>query len=157
MARTTPATRFLASRNIDFTLHGYEYAPGADRVGLQAAEALQEHPARVLKTLMILIDGRPGCAILPSDRTLSMKKVAVALGGRSAQLMAPADALRISGYHVGGISPFGQRRSVPVVLEAAAMREALVFINAGQRGLQLQIAPSDAVAALGAIVAAITA
>jgi len=155
MAKTTPATRFLAEAGITHQVHSYDYAPDGARVGLQAADALGEHPARVLKTLMIEIDDRPACALLPSDRELSMKKVAAALGAKSARMMKPADAERITGYHIGGISPFGQKRRLPVAIEAAAMGGPLVYINGGQRGLQVRLAPDDAARALNAVVAEI--
>jgi len=157
MSRTTRATQFLTQAKVAHSVHSYDYAPGGERVGLQAAEALGEAPSRVLKTLMIEIDGRPACAVIPSDRELSMKKVAAALGAKSAQMMKPADAERITGYHVGGISPFGQKKRIPVAFEAGALAEALVYINGGQRGLQVRLAPGDAVRALGATGAAIVA
>jgi len=157
MAKSTRATRFLAEAGIAHQVHSYDYAPDGARVGLQAADALGEDPARVLKTLMIEIDDRPACALLPSDRELSMKKVAAALGAKSARMMKPADAERITGYHVGGISPFGQKKRIPVAFEAGALAEALVYINGGQRGLQVRLAPGDAVRALGATGAAIVA
>jgi len=153
MSRTTRATQVLIQAKVAHGVHSYDYDPGSERVGLQAAEALGEDPCRVLKTLMIEIDGKPACAVIPSDRELSMKKVAAALGAKSAQMMKPADAERITGYHVGGISPFGQKKRVPVAIEAAAMAEALVYINGGQRGLQVRLAPGDAASALGATVA----
>jgi Cys-tRNA(Pro)/Cys-tRNA(Cys) deacylase len=157
MSRTTRATQVLTQAKVAHSVHSYDYDPGSERVGLQAAEALGEDPCRVLKTLMIEIDGKPACAVIPSDRELSMKKVAAALGAKSAQMMKPADAERITGYHVGGISPFGQKKRVPVAIEAAAMAEALVYINGGQRGLQVRLAPGDAAKALGAVVAALVA
>lgn len=157
MSRTTRATQFLTQAKVAHSVHSYDYAPGGERVGLQAAEALGEDPSRVLKTLMIEIDGKPACAVIPSDRELSMKKAAAALGGRSAQMMKPADAERITGYHVGGISPFGQKKRVPVAIEAAAMAEAQVYINGGQRGLQVRLAPGDAAKALGAVMAEVVA
>ena len=138
-----------------FTLHEYDYNPGADRVGLQAAEAIGESPARVLKTLMTRVDGKPACVILPSDREVSMKKLAAALGGKSAEMMPPADAERMTGYKVGGISPFGQMRRVPVAIEASALEHALVYLNGGQRGLQVRMDPRDIVRLLNATVAAL--
>lgn len=157
MASATRATKALEAAGVAFTVHAYDYDPNADRVGLQAAEALGEAPERVLKTLMVLLDGKPVCAILPSDGEVAMKKLAAALGGKSAQMMKPADAERLTGYKVGGISPFGQMRKIPVVVEASALEHALVYINGGQRGLQVRLAPDDAVTVLGALVAAITA
>ncbi|MGN6357688.1 MAG: Cys-tRNA(Pro) deacylase [Novosphingobium sp.] len=157
MASATRATKALEVARVAFTVHSYDYDPGADRVGLQAAEALGEAPERVLKTLMVLLDGKPVCAILPSNREVAMKKLAAALGGKSAAMMKPADAERLTGYKVGGISPFGQTKRVPVVVEAAVLEHDLVYINGGQRGLQVRLAPGDAVAVLGAVVAAIAA
>lgn len=157
MSRTTRATQFLSQAKVAHSVHSYDYAPGGERVGLQAAEALGELPARVLKTLMIEIDGRTACAVIPSDRELSMKKVAAALGGKSAQMMKPADAERVTGYHVGGISPFGQKKRLPVAIEHDALTEDQVYVNGGQRGLQVRLAPGDAARALDAVVAALTA
>src|SRR3546814_3930760 len=108
--------------------------PTADRIGLQAAEAMGQPPERVLKTLMALVDGKPVCVILPSDREVSMKKLAAVFRGKSAQMMKPADAERLTGYKVGGISPFRQKRKVPTAIEAEAMAHLQVFINGGQRG-----------------------
>lgn len=152
MAKTTRATKALEQAGIAFTVHAYDYDPGAERVGLQAAEAIGEDPARVLKTLMALVDGKPACVIVPSDREVSMKKLAAAFGGRSADMMKPADAERISGYKVGGISPFGQMRKVRSAIEAEAMAHPLVYVNGGQRGLQVRLAPADAAKLLDALV-----
>ena len=117
MSRSTRATKVLEDSSVTFTLHTYEYDPNADRVGIQAAEALGESPDRVLKTLMALVDRKPVCVIVPSDREVSMKKLAAALGGKSAEMMKPAEAERVTGYKVGGISPFGQMRKVPTAIE----------------------------------------
>ena len=155
MAKTTRATRFLEKLGVAFSVHAYEYDPDADSIGLQAAEALGEPPSRVLKTLMAELDGKPVCVVLPSDREVSMKKLAAALGGKSAAMMKPAEAERVTGYHVGGISPFGQKKAVPTALDQAALSEPHVFINAGQRGLQLRLDPNDAARAMKAVVAAL--
>lgn len=157
MAKTTRATQTLNKLGIAFTTHSYEYDPDAESIGLQAAEALGEPPSRVLKTLMAELDGKPVCVVLPSDREVSMKKLAAALGGKSATMMKPADAERLTGYHVGGISPFGQKKLVPTAIEAAALSEPHVFINGGQRGLQIRLDPDDARRALEAITASVVA
>jgi len=157
MSKSTRATKALEQAGISFAVRTYDYDPNADRIGMQAAEALGEPPERVLKTLMALVDGKPACVILPSDREVSMKKLAAALGGKSAQMMKPADAERMSGYKVGGISPFGQMRKVPTAIEEQAMAQDLVFINGGQRGLQVQLSPRDAAALLQAVVAPLVA
>ncbi len=157
MSKATRATKFLEQAGVAFTVGVYDYDPDADKIGLQAAEALGEPPQRVLKTLMALVDGKPVCVIVPSDREVSMKKLAAAFGGKSAQMMKPADAERLSGYKVGGISPFGQTKPPRAALEAKAMEEPYVYINGGQRGLQVRLAPPDALAALKAIAAPLTA
>lgn len=157
MSKATRATRALEGAKIPFSVHRYDYDPDADRIGMQAAEALGEPPARVLKTLMALADGKPVLAILPSDRQVAMKRLAAALGAKSAEMMKPADAERLSGYKVGGISPFGQMRRVPAVIEESALAEPFVYINGGQRGLQVRLAPADAAQLIAATVAAITA
>src|SRR5262245_43724099 len=157
MSKTTRATKMLERAGVAFTVHSYHYDPNADQIGLQAAAALGEPPERVLKTLMALVDGKAACVIVPSDQEVSMKRLAAALGGKSAQMMKPADAERISGYKVGGISPFGQMRRVPTLIEVQALAHDLVYINGGQRGLQVRLQPQDALAVLEAISAAIVA
>jgi Cys-tRNA(Pro)/Cys-tRNA(Cys) deacylase len=157
MSKTTPATKALEKLGVKFTLHTYVYDSAADSIGLQAAGALGIEPFRMLKTLMAEVDGRPVCVAVPSDGEVSMKKLASAFGGKTAKMMRPADAERLTGYHVGGISPFGQKKRVPVAIEAAALGHASVFLNGGQRGLQVELDPNDAVKALGAITPALMA
>lgn len=150
MSKTTRATDHLKKAGTAFSVHAYDYDPNADSIGLQAAEALGEPPARVLKTLMTLVDGKPVCAIVPSDDEVSMKKLAAAVGGKSAEMMKPAEAERMTGYKVGGISPFGQKRRVPVVMEEAVLAYDYVFMNGGQRGLQVKLDPKQALEVLDA-------
>ena len=157
MSKTTRATQALAKLGVEFVLHTYDYDPDADRIGLQAAEALGVTPHRVLKTLMAEVDGKPVCVAVPSDREVSMKKLAAAFRGKAASMMRPADAERLTGYHVGGISPFGQKKRIAVAIDAAALEETSVYLNGGQRGLQVELDPNDAVGALEAIVVALTA
>lgn len=156
MSKTTPATLALDKAGVAYRLVTYDYDPNADRVGLQAAEALGAPACEVLKTLMVKADARPACVVLASDREVSMKKLAAALGAKSAEMMRPADAERITGYRVGGVSPFGQKKAVPTVLDADAAALPEAFMNGGQRGLQVRLAPSELVRVLGATVAAIT-
>jgi Cys-tRNA(Pro)/Cys-tRNA(Cys) deacylase len=156
MSKTTRATEALASLGINFVLHTYTYDSVAERIGLQAAEALGIEPHRMLKTLMAEVDGKPVCAVVPSDCEVSMKKLAAAFGGKAARMMRPADAERLTGYHVGGISPFGQKKRVPVAIEQAALHQSTVFLNGGQRGLQVELDPHDAVKATGAMVRTLT-
>jgi Cys-tRNA(Pro)/Cys-tRNA(Cys) deacylase len=153
MSKTTRATQTLDRLKIAYTIVSYEYYPNADRIGLQAAEAIGEEPKRVLKTLMAELDGKPICVVVPSDHEVSMKKLASAFGGKSAHMMKPADAERLTGYHVGGISPLGQKKLVPTAIEITALDEPYIFINGGQRGLQIRLVPADAKEALKAIAA----
>lgn len=156
MSKTTPATLALSKANIPFTLATYDYDPNAERVGLQAAEAIGVPPGEVFKTLMLELDGKPVCAIVPSDEEVNMKKLAAALGGKSAHMMKPADAERLTGYKVGGISPLGQRKRVPTALDELAMLYEEIFLNGGQRGLQIRIKPADVVSVLDCKVADLT-
>ncbi|MBW6396658.1 Cys-tRNA(Pro) deacylase [Roseomonas sp. HJA6] len=157
MSKATRATVALTKAGAAFTIHSYDYDPDADSIGLQAAEALGEAPSRVLKTLMALVDGKPACVIVPSDHEVSMKRLAAAFGGKSAQMMKPAEAERVTGYKVGGISPFGQMRPVRTAIEEQALAEDFVYVNGGQRGLQVRLSPRDAAALLKAIVAPLVA
>jgi Cys-tRNA(Pro)/Cys-tRNA(Cys) deacylase len=111
----------------------------------------------MLKTLMAEVDGKPVCAVVPSDTEVSMKKLASAFGAKTAKMMRPADAERLTGYHVGGISPFGQKKRVPVAIEPAALGHATVFLNGSQRGLQVELDPNDTLKVLGAIARPLTA
>src|SRR5215471_119572 len=144
MSKSTRATLLLNKLGIGFSLHSYDYEPNAQRAGIQAAEAIGIEPRRLLKTLMAEVDGKPVCVIVPSDREISMKKLAAAFHGKTAKMMRPVDAERVTGYHVGGISPFAQRKRVPVALDDAALNEGSVFLNGGQRGLQIELEPNAA-------------
>jgi Cys-tRNA(Pro)/Cys-tRNA(Cys) deacylase len=157
MSRATRATEHLTRAGVDFAVFEYEYDPSAGRSGIHAAEALRAPPERVLKTLMLRVDRKPACAIVPSSSEAALKKVASAFGGKSAEMMAPADAERISGYSVGGISPFGLRRTLPTAIDETALLHGWVFLNAGRRGLQVRLSPQQAVRVLGAIVAPLAA
>jgi Cys-tRNA(Pro)/Cys-tRNA(Cys) deacylase len=157
MAKGTPATAVLEKAGVPFTLATYDYDPDADRIGIAAAEALGVSAGIVLKTLMAEVDGKPVCVVVPSDHEVSMKKLAAAFGGKSAQMLKPDAAERLTGYKVGGISPFGQRKKVPTAVEETALALDQVFINGGQRGLQVRLKPADAMTALGAKAAALVA
>lgn len=156
MSKTTKATLAMKAAGVAFELVAYDYDPDADSIGLQAAAAIGEPPARVLKTLMAEVDGKPVCVVVPSDAQVSMKKLAAAFKGKAAAMMKPPAAERLTGFVVGGISPFGQKRKVPTAIEESALLEPYVFVNGGQRGLQARLLPDDAVGALGALVADLT-
>src|SRR3954471_21335876 len=139
MSKTTKATLALDAAGAAYTLHSYVYDPDAPRIGIQAAEALGEDPSRVLKTLMAEGEGKPVCVVIPSDQDVSMKKLAAAFGGKSAAMMKAPDAERLSGFVVGGISPFGQKKASPTAIEEMALLEDRVYMNGGQRGLQVRL------------------
>ena len=157
LSKSTRATKALEQAGVAFSVHAYDYDPNADKIGMAAAEALGEAPQRVLKTLIALVDGKPVCVVLRSDREVSMKKLAAALGGKSAEMMKPAEAERVSGYKIGGVSPFGQNRKLRTAIDAEALVETYVFINGGQRGLQARLDPRDLAKLLDAVVAPIAA
>ena len=157
MSKTTPATLALEKAGIGFTLFPYDYDPDAPRVGLQAAEALGRAPEQVFKTLMAEVDGKPVCVVVPSDCEVSMKKLAATFGGKTANMMKPPDAERLTGFKVGGISPFGQRRKVPTAIDETAELFDEVLINGGQRGLLLGLSPADAARAAEAKLSDLTA
>ncbi len=150
MAKATPATLALQKAGIAFTLHEYDYDPAAERIGLQAAQALGIDPARLLKTLMVQAGRQIVCVLVASDREISLKRLAAAAGSKEAQLLAPADAERVTGYHVGGISPFGQKKRLRVFIAQEALAHPRVLVNGGRRGLQIELALSELVRVLGA-------
>src|SRR5260370_11429372 len=156
MSKTTRATLALTRLGVRFTRPPYDYDPDPDRIGLQAAEALGIEPRRVLKTLMAEVDRKPVCVVVPSDREVSMKKLAAAFGGKAANMMRPAEAERLTGYHVGGISPIAQKKRVPVAIDKSVLAETSVYLNGGQRGLQIELDPNDVVRALDPSLPALT-
>lgn len=157
MSRATPATRALDAAGIRYRLHLYDYDPQASSIGLQAATALGIAPGCMFKTLMLEVDGKPACALVAVDHELSLKRFAATLGGKHAAMLPIAAAERITGYHVGGISPFGQKKRVATVVDATALDHATVFCNGGQRGLQLELDPRLIVSMLGARIGPIAA
>jgi Cys-tRNA(Pro)/Cys-tRNA(Cys) deacylase len=157
MAKTTAATLALQKAKVDFTLFAYDYDPKAHRIGLQAAEALGLDPAQTFKTLMTLVDDTPVCVVIPSDAQISMKKLSHYLKAKKAEMMKPEAAERLTGFKVGGISPFGQKKASQVIIDESAHLFDAIYINAGQRGLLLQIEPIAAALACGAVFTDLTA
>ena len=152
----TPATVVLTRAGIGFTLHPYEHDPRAQSYGLEAAEALGVEPERVFKTLMASADGHLVVGVVPVTGQLDLKALARALGVGKAVMADVASAERATGYVAGGISPVGQKRARPTVLDSSALGLGTVFVSAGRRGLDLEIAPADQVRATRAITAAIS-
>ena len=153
MATGTPATSTLTSAGVEFTLHPYDHDPRATAYGEEAAAALGIEPERLFKTLIATVDGTLACAVVPVAARLDLKAFAAALGGKRAELADPAAAARATGYVVGGISPVGQKARLRVVLDETVELFDTVYVSAGKRGLQVQLAPADLIRVTGGSVA----
>lgn len=155
MNASTPAIVMLNDCGISFLVHEFHHEPGGANFGQAAAQALAIDPDRVFKTLVVLIDDRATVAIVPVSGKLSLKLLAAAVGAKRAE-MCPIDiAERTTGYVIGGISPFGQKRQLPSVIDETCVLFDSIFVSGGKRGLDLEIAPADLVEVLAATVAAI--
>jgi Cys-tRNA(Pro)/Cys-tRNA(Cys) deacylase len=140
----TPALRAAVRAGVPHQVHTYEHDPAAASYGLEAAERLGVDAARVFKTLVCDIDGaKLAIAVVPVAATLDLKAMARAAGGKRAAMAATADAERATGYVVGGISPVGQRRRLPTVVDRSAQGLETMFVSGGRRGLELELAPAD--------------
>ncbi|MEY9874924.1 Cys-tRNA(Pro)/Cys-tRNA(Cys) deacylase [Streptacidiphilus sp. MAP12-33] len=139
----TPATVALERAGVAFTVHDYVHDPAAESYGGEAAQALGITPERVFKTLVAEVDGALVVGVVPVAGQLDLKALAAALGGKRAAMADPAAAERSSGYVRGGISPLGQRRALPTVLDLSALEHPTVFVSAGRRGLEVELAPQD--------------
>jgi Cys-tRNA(Pro)/Cys-tRNA(Cys) deacylase len=153
--RGTPATGLLARLGVAHSVHVYDHDPRHGAYGLEASEALGVAPERVFKTLVADVDGALTVGVVPVAGQLDLKALAAAVGGKKAVMADVAAAERATGYVAGGISPLGQRRRLPVVVDSSALRFATVFCSGGRRGLEIELAPTDLVRAAGALVAAI--
>lgn len=151
----TPATVALDRAGVAFTTRTYQHDPAAASYGLEAAAALGVDPPRVFKTLLVEVDAGLAVGIVPVDRQLDLKAVAASLGSKRASMADARAAERSTGYVVGGISPVGQRRALPTVLDDSAHQHATILVSGGKRGLDIELAPGDLVAATGATLAAI--
>ena len=142
----TPAVRTLERARVAHTLHPYdpEHAEGHG-YGEAAVAALGQDPRQVFKTLVARVDGALTVAVVPVAGNLDLKALAAATGGRKATMADPADAERTTGYVLGGISPLGQRKALPTVVDESALGFATVMVSAGRRGLQVELAPADLV------------
>lgn len=168
-AQQTPATSALRRAGLPYTLHEYAHTDGVTRYGAEAVAALGVDPWRVFKTLVARRADPPSprgakrreggliVGILPVPASLDLKALAAALGGKRCTLADPTDAARVTGYVVGGISPLGQRRPLPTALDESAGTQTTVFVSAGRRGLQLELAPADLLRLTGGVFAAIAA
>lgn len=147
----TPAIRAAEKAQIPFTVHCYDHDPDADSFGLEAAEKLGLSPDRVFKTLIAQVDGqRLVMAVVPVAARLDLKKLAAVIGGKRAEMADPTVAARATGYVIGGISPLGGRKRLPTVLDSSALGYDTIYVSAGQRGLQMELAPPDLIRLTGA-------
>lgn len=151
----TPAITELEAAGVAFGLHEFEPGDSARDVGLEAADRLGLDPEQVFKTLLVSVDGRLAVAVVPVSTTLSLKAIGSVLGSKRVVMADPAAAERSSGYVRGGISPFGQRRRLPTVLDETAHLHDVIYVSGGRRGLDVSVAPDELVRVLGAVVAPI--
>ncbi|GAA4429765.1 Cys-tRNA(Pro) deacylase [Georgenia halophila] len=149
----TPALRVLAEAGVPHDVRPYDHDPRAAEYGAEAAAALGVDRARVLKTLVASIDGTLAVAVVPVAGRLDLKALAAAVGGKRAEMADTGAAERATGYVVGGISPLGQRTTLPTVVAVSAMEHPTVFVSAGRRGVDVELAPADLVTLTGALVA----
>ncbi|MCE5290425.1 MAG: Cys-tRNA(Pro) deacylase [Nocardiaceae bacterium] len=155
---STPATKILSAAKIPHEVHSYDHDPRVQSYGDEAATAMGVSADQVFKTLVIeLADGKLAVAVLPVAAKLSLKSAAAALGSPKAVMADPAKAQRTTGYVLGGISPLGQKRLLPTVIDASALSFPMVFCSAGKRGLEISLKPSDLVQLTKAVTAGITA
>jgi Cys-tRNA(Pro)/Cys-tRNA(Cys) deacylase len=153
----TPAVGELEAAAVAFTLHEYERGESLHDFGIEAADKLGLEPDQVFKTLLVTADGDQAVAIVPVSGKLSLKAVGKALGAKRVEMCDPSVAERITGYVRGGISPFGQKKRLPTVIDEMAIVFPTIYVSGGKRGLDIGIAPDDLVRLLDATVADIAA
>ncbi|MFF2196327.1 Cys-tRNA(Pro) deacylase [Streptomyces sp. NPDC058157] len=151
----TPAITSLTASGVEFTTHAYEHDPAHPSYGEEAAEALGVSPEQVFKTLVAEVDGALTVAVVPVSGSLDLKALAAAVGGKRAAMADPALAERTTGYVRGGISPLGQRKRLPTVLDDSASAHATICVSAGRRGLEVELAPASLATLTGAVLAPI--
>ena len=139
----TPATVALTAAGVEFTVHAYDHDPAHPSYGEEAAEAMGVSPDRVFKTLVAEVDGTLTVAVVPVAGSLDLKALAAAVGGKRAAMADPTLAERTTGYVRGGISPLGQRKRLPTVLDDSAETHATICVSAGRRGLEVELSPTD--------------
>jgi Cys-tRNA(Pro)/Cys-tRNA(Cys) deacylase len=154
----TPAIQAAERAGIAFDVLAYAHDPAAPSYGLEAAERLGLDPASVFKTLLVTVEGLPGAlavGIVPVTMQLDLKAMAQAAGGKRAEMADPKVAERATGYVLGGISPLGQKRRLPTVIDETAVLFERVHVSAGRRGLEIALAPGDLLALTAGTLAAI--
>ena len=152
----TPAIVALNEAGVRFRIHEFPADPGDRQYGRAAAAALSVDPDRVFKTLIATVDDHDhAVGIVPVSGQLLLKELAAALNGKRAAMCATDTAQRLTGYVVGGISPFGQKKALPVVIDETCVLFDTIFVSGGRRGLDIEIAPDDLIAVLAAVTAPI--
>ncbi|MFI6351832.1 Cys-tRNA(Pro) deacylase [Streptomyces sp. NPDC050743] len=151
----TPATVALSSAGVDFTVHSYDHDPSHPSYGEEAAEAMGVSADRVFKTLVADVDGALTVAVVPVSGSLDLKALAAAVGGKRATMADPTLAERTTGYVRGGISPLGQRKKLPTVLDESAEAHETICVSAGRRGLEVELSPTDLTKLTNAVLAPI--
>ncbi len=142
----TPAVHAAENAGISYSVHSYAHDPSADSFAMEAAAALGIDPSRVFKTLVVMLDDdsrRLAVAVVPAACRLNLKGLARVAGAKQAKMADARDAQRATGYVVGGISPLGQHRRLPLFLDATARRYETIFVSGGRRGLELELLPKD--------------
>jgi Cys-tRNA(Pro)/Cys-tRNA(Cys) deacylase len=140
----TPAIELVKQRGIAHQVHQYHHDPAAASYGLEAAEKLGLLPQQVFKTLVLSLDSKQlAIAVLPVDQLLSMKQLAKALGAKKADMANAADVMRSTGYVLGGVSPLGQKKLLPTVIDSSAQQFATIYVSAGRRGLEIELSAAD--------------
>ncbi|GAB2906298.1 Cys-tRNA(Pro) deacylase [Nonomuraea fastidiosa] len=151
----TPATMALTKAGAEFTLHPYEHDPSAQAYGEEAADALGVPYERIFKTLVVEVESGLAVAVVPVAGKLDLKALAGALGGKRAAMADAAKVERVTGYVVGGISPLGQRKQLPTVVDSSALDFETIYFSAGKRGLQVETAPANLITLTRALTAPI--
>jgi Cys-tRNA(Pro)/Cys-tRNA(Cys) deacylase len=151
----TPALGAAQRAGVDHRVHRFDHDPASRSYGEEAATALGIEPARVFKTLVASVDGAMAVAIVPVSAQLDLKQFAACCGGKRAAMADPRDAERATGYVVGAISPLGQKRTLPAVVDESALGFTTIFVSAGRRGLEIELSPDDLARAIGASTAPI--
>jgi Cys-tRNA(Pro)/Cys-tRNA(Cys) deacylase len=151
----TPATSLLSKQKVAHTTHPYSVSPDSPNYGAEVAAALGVPAERVFKTLVTEVDGTLTVAVVPVTGDLDLKALAAAAGGKRAVLADRAVAERTTGYVRGGISPLGQRKRLPTVVDATAAEHETIYVSAGRRGLQVELSPHALVRLTAATLAAI--
>lgn len=145
----TPAIELAKKQGVQYQIHHYQHDAAAASYGLEAAEKLGLNPQQVFKTLVVQLDSKQlAVAVLPVSHQLSLKCIAKALGAKKAEMANAQDVMRSTGYVLGGVSPLGQKKRLPTVIDTEAKQFATIFVSAGKRGLEIELAATDLCALL---------